>query len=112
MIENHSFGTIVVHGKTYTSDIKIIGQSVIPNWRRRTGHLLAPNDIRDIFDSLPEVIVVGQGVHGLMKISDELVRYAIKRNIRLICDMNSNVITEYNQLCEQRNVCACFHLTC
>jgi len=112
MIEKFNFGTITVFGKAYTSDIKIIGGKVVPNWYRGKGHLLEPADIRDILDTNPDVLVVGKGASGMMKISDGLVGYADKNNIRLIAEDSANAVAQFNRICQRKNVCACFHLTC
>ena len=56
MIENFSFGNIVVNGITYTNDIKIIQGKVIPSWWRKKGHKVSIDDIQDIIDAGPESI--------------------------------------------------------
>ena len=40
MIESYRFGKIVINGKSYSSDVIIIGDHVKANWWRREGHRL------------------------------------------------------------------------
>jgi hypothetical protein len=56
-IDNCSFGTLVVNGKTYTDDLLIYpdGEITGPWWRKR-GHQLSMDDMRELLDSSPEVI--------------------------------------------------------
>ena len=67
MITDYSFGKIVVNGKTYKSDIKIIDGQVIAQWWRRSGHRVGVEDVTDILDAEPEVVIIGKGSPGLMK---------------------------------------------
>ena len=112
MIENYRFGAITISGKIYTNDIKIIENRVIPNWRRGRGHLLEPGDIRDILDTNPKIVIVGKGASGMMKISDAVLEFAENKGMRLVAKNTGEAVNEYNEICNNRKVCACFHLTC
>jgi len=48
MIESYKFGKIVVNGKSYSSDVIIIGNYVKADWWRKEGHCLHIEDLRDI----------------------------------------------------------------
>lgn len=72
MIEQFSFGKIIVNGVSYTSDIKIIQGKVIPEWWRKIGHRVDVDDIKDILKSKPDILVIGKGKPGLMKSSRSL----------------------------------------
>ena len=64
-IGHYKFGEIEVDSKRRTSDIKIIGDSVISDWWRAQGHELASSDIEDILSESPEIIVVGMGIRDV-----------------------------------------------
>ena len=68
-IEAYAFGTITVDGRTYTRDLKIIAGRVVPDWWRKEGHNLLPEDIEDVIEAKPGVLVVGTGHDGMMRIS-------------------------------------------
>ena len=82
MIENYVFGKIVVAGTIYTSNIKIVQGEVVPDWWRRRGHLVEKNDVEDIMAAKPNVLVIGKGEPGLMKISTPLRELLFKRVYR------------------------------
>lgn len=112
MIEHYRFGSMTVSGETHTRDIKIISGRVIPNWRRRSGHMLDTRDISDILDSNPDILIVGTGAFGMMRISESMAGHAEASAIRVIAAKTAVAVAEYNRLCANPGVCACFHLTC
>ncbi len=85
MIESYVSGSSMrVAGKTYTTDLKIIGDTVKGNWWRREGHRLLLDDIVDILDSGPDLLVVGTGYAGNLDIPANLRRDLAERGIRLL----------------------------
>ena len=113
MIESFSFGNIVVNGITYTNDIKIIQGKVIPTWWRKKGHQVNIDDIQDIIDAGPDILVLGKGKPGMMKSTPSLCEFLKQNHIDLIEEKTSKAVTTFNRLFKQgKNVCAGFHLTC
>lgn len=113
MITEFSFGKIVVNGKTYKNDIKIIGGRVISEWWRKSGHRVEVEDITDILEAEPEVVVIGKGSPGLLKSTASLRDYLAANHIELIEKKTSKAIDEFNGLLEQgRKVAAGFHISC
>jgi hypothetical protein len=113
MIEHFSFGSIIVNGITYTNDIKIIQGSVIPTWWRKSGHRVDVEDVRDIIDAKPSILVLGKGKPGLMKSTPSLCEFLKQNDIELIEERTSKAIKTFNRLFKQgKKVCAGFHLTC
>ena len=113
MIERFSFGSIVINGIRFTGDLKIVRGRVVPNWWRKSGHQVAIEDVTDILESKPEIIVLGKGEPGLMKSSRALRDYVNEQNIELIEEKTSKAVMTFNRLFgERRNVAAGFHLSC
>ena len=112
-IERCSFGTLVIDGKTYTDDLIILpdGKILKPWWRKR-GHQLTMDDLRDLIDSSPEVIVAGTGVSGNMKPENYLAKDLSRLAIELIAKPNAKAIDVFNKMGPEKRVGACFHLTC
>jgi hypothetical protein len=113
MIETYAFGHIVINGIRYTSDIKIVQGKVLSNWWRKSGHKIVVEDILDILDSEPDILVFGRGEPGLMKSSQSLREFLNSKNIELIEVKTTEAVQTFNRLFKEgRNVSAGFHLSC
>lgn len=113
MIDQYSFGTITIQNKTYTSDLKIINGHVPPDWWRKSGHSVGIDDIQDILNAEPDVIVIGSGSSGLMKIGEQLRERCKFDGIEIIAEPTSKAIETFNQMvADGGNVAGGFHLTC
>ena len=113
MITEFSFGRIVVNGKTYTNDIKIINGQVIPEWWRKSGHRVVAEDMTDVLAAEPEVVVIGKGSPGLLKSTASLKDHLAANRIELIEKKTSKAIEVFNGLFQQgRKVAAGFHISC
>ncbi|MGA2403547.1 MAG: MTH938/NDUFAF3 family protein [Syntrophobacteraceae bacterium] len=112
-IGNYQFGEIEVDGKRYTGDIKIIAGSVISSWWRAEGHALAVSDIEDILFEAPEILVVGTGMPGRMKVRDELRERLAATGVSLIDEPTPRAVATFNRLNKSgKKVAGAFHLTC
>jgi hypothetical protein len=112
-IEEFSFGRIVVDGVAYTSDIKIIGAKVIAGWWRKNGHTVEIEDIQEIRDAPPEVLVIGKGEPGLMKTSASLRKLLKSNEIELIEEKTVEAVQTFNRLSQAgQAVSAGFHVGC
>jgi len=76
MIDSYHFGEIVIDGKKYSSDVLIFPDRVRDDWWRKTGHELCLEDIAVVMTENPEVLVVGSGDSGLMKVLPEVEQAA------------------------------------
>ena len=113
MIEAYSFGRMTIKGVTYGNEPLIIHGKVRRDWRRKTGHLVDIDDAREILSSDPDVVVLGKGESGMMKIDPSLREMLEKRGVELIEENTARAIHVFNRLWqEDRNVSAGFHLTC
>ncbi len=112
-IEGFSFGSIVINGKTYTTDLIIYPDGhVVDSWRRKTGHRLSGDDIGKLIESEPEAIIAGTGVSGLVEPEKGLEKMLSEKGIEFIQAPNQKAMELYNELISKKRVGACFHLTC
>ncbi len=111
-IDSYHFGQIVISGKKYTSDIIIFPDRVQGNWWRRAGHELSLEDIAEVTTESPEVLVVGTGDSGLMKVLPEVEQSLKAGGIKLIAEPTDKACNTYNQLCHSQRVVAALHITC
>ncbi len=114
VIEEYHFGRIKINGVIYRSDIKITSAGVILHeWWRKKGHIVEIEDIEDILEDIPDVLVIGKGKPGLMKTSQQLKRYLEKQHITLVEEASSKAVKVVNKLfADKVKFAAGFHLTC
>ncbi|MEN6441481.1 MAG: MTH938/NDUFAF3 family protein [Syntrophobacter sp.] len=113
MIDSYRFGQIVVRGKRYSGDIKIVMGEVVSGWRRKEGHVLQASDIDDILSTTPEILVVGMGEPGNMRVSDDLRRHLPGSGLVLVEEPTSRAVKTFNEFFRSgRKVAGAFHLTC
>lgn len=72
-IESYSFGNIVIDEEEYTNDVIVFPNGVKDNWWRKEGHSLHPDDIEDVIDRDPDVLVVGTGAYGRVSIPSDTI---------------------------------------
>jgi len=113
MIESYRFGEIRVDGVRYTSDLIILPSGVKPNWWRREGHRLSLEDLEEVLREKPEILVIGTGYSGLMRVPKELIEHLRAEGIEVMVQRTGEAWKTYNQLSrEGRRVAAALHLTC
>lgn len=113
VIEDYGFGHMVIDGRKYTADLKIIFDRVVSNWWRREGHKLHLEDITDIVDAKPEVVVVGTGAFGFMKVPKEVIDFLEAKGIGVVVEKTKDAVRKFNDLKEKGlRVAGAFHLTC
>lgn len=112
-IDSYSFGKISVNGMAYGSDLIIYPDRVDDKWWRKEGHLLQREDLIGVFPLKPAVLIVGQGLPGLMKVDAKVVDYCRENGIELITLPTSQAAQKYNEIKEKEPlVIAALHLTC
>lgn len=110
MINSYEFGKILINGKTYTSDV-IIFSNRIKNWWRKNGHEVCIDDIKDIIDKKPDVLIIGTGHSGIVKILPEVKSRLREEKIELIEKPTREACEIFNKM-SNKNVIAALHLTC
>jgi hypothetical protein len=111
-IEAYQFGSITISGETHTRDLIICPDGIRTNWWRREGHSLHPEDLEAVIDLDPDVLIVGCGRDGRLRVPDETRRWISQRGIELIELPTREACDRYNELAGQSRVIAGLHLTC
>lgn len=113
-IDAYTFGSMVIDGTSYTSDLIIYPDRVEPDWWRQQGHFLSGDDIAFALKTAkPDHIVVGTGKFGMMKIDRDLIGQLSASRITLHAAATKRAVEIYNRLArEKKNVLGTFHLTC
>ncbi len=111
MIESYDFGRMNVDGETHTNDLKIFPETVKGEWWRDEGHLLQLQDIEDVLEYEPDLLIIGQGAQGRMEIDSEVREELESRGIDFIAKKTSEAVQAYNEKIGE-GVVGIFHLTC
>lgn len=113
MIETSSFGAITVAGIVYTKDLLLFPDRVVPGWWRREGHVLVIEDLEEVLAFNPEIVVVGTGVFGALKVSGEVFSALEGREIQVDVSRTGKAVGRFNELIDKGcRVAGAFHLTC
>lgn len=123
MIESYEFGAIVINDKRYTSDIIVLPERVIDGWWRKEGHRLHVEDLEEILEHepKPEVLVVGTGFYGFVKISLKVENTLKSHGIKLVAQPTGEATQTFNELLQnhlsidkskRKVIAGAFHLTC
>lgn len=112
-ITAYKFGGMEIDGKPYSQDVIILRDRIIASWWRKEGHLLQPEDMSEIIHDRPEILVVGQGAFGEMKISDGAKALLKENGIELAHSNTEPACRIYNEYkAAGKKVAGAFHLTC
>lgn len=116
MISSFSFGQMVIGGDQYAADLIILPDlTILPNWRRKEGHVLEMADLKPILPLKPNLIIAGTGANCRMKMAPGLSKALSSLGIELKALATGKAVEMFNSTITQtpdKRVSACFHLTC
>ncbi|MFZ3135969.1 MAG: MTH938/NDUFAF3 family protein, partial [Thermodesulfovibrionales bacterium] len=110
--DSYSFGNIKIDGKKFIKDLVIFPEKINSSWRIKIGHLLSEDDIAEILDYKPEILIIGTGASGLMKVDDKVKEKVRSLGIEFIIKKTSEAVSEYNRIYKDKKVACALHLTC
>ncbi len=111
-IEAYEFGRMVVDGKSYTQDLILYPDSLQDSWWRQEGHSLVPEDIPQVLERKPEVLVVGTGASGMMTIPKSTKEHLLSIGTEVVEAPTDRAVNYYNRLKSKKHTVGAFHLTC
>jgi hypothetical protein len=112
-INSYSFGSMNIDGKHYSSDLIIYPDGKInSSWWRKRGHNLCVKDLDRTVGVKPEIVVIGTGANGLMKIGKETIEYLEENGIQVYFNSTGEAVKNFNNLSSSNSVVGLFHLTC
>ncbi|MEM2281961.1 MAG: MTH938/NDUFAF3 family protein [Candidatus Hadarchaeales archaeon] len=111
VIESYEFGRIVIDGKVYTSDVLVFPDRVREGWWRKEGHRLDVEDLEEVLEFKPEVLVVGTGYSGCMEVPQSTKNFLEMRGIRVLEAPTKEAAELFNRMVKKRKAAA-LHLTC
>ena len=111
-INDYRFGHIVIDDQAYEQDVIILPDGVRGGWWRQEGHVLHPDDLDVVFETVPDLLVVGQGAYSRMAVTQETRQSLEDAGIELQPLDTQSACQRYNEMREQRVTAAALHLTC
>lgn len=109
-IEDYSFGRIVIDGKTYKDDVILLEENVISPWWREKGHRVLEEDLDKVLEHDPEILIIGTGSSGRMKVPSELPK---SLDFEVEWHPTKRACERYNELFQKdKKIAGGFHLTC
>jgi hypothetical protein len=111
-LRDYRFGQITVDGRTYQKDILVYDHGVIPNWWRRQGHSLVPDDLTEVMAKEPRTLVVGCGAYGALVVPESTKAWLEEQGVELIALPTAKACSAYNDRQCEGGVVAALHLTC
>lgn len=112
-IDHYRFGHIGVAGRDYDTDLIIFPDRVHLNWRRREGHRLDLQDLANVLAETPEVLVIGTGYFGRMRVPERTLAALRNAGVEVHIAKTGAAVTEFNRLRSDRaRIAAALHLTC
>jgi hypothetical protein len=112
-IDKYNFGYISINGKEYTKDVIIFPDRVFSPWWREEGHNLSLEDLEKVIDFKPDLILIGTGAQGFMRVPRKTIEELDKLGIRTITARTGSAVNIYNkEIQNNENLVACLHLTC
>jgi hypothetical protein len=116
-IENTTFGTITIDGKTYEHDVIIRLSGEVVKRKKKlskkyygTSHLLSKDEAKFVFERGCEQIILGSGQMGNVHLSPEAEAYFAKKGCKVLLQPTPEAIHVFNRLHAKK--IGLFHVTC
>jgi len=111
-IDSYEFGHLVIDGQSYRQDLLIWPGHIKGDWWRIEAHLLQLADVAEALAANPQVLVVGTGNPGNLRVDQELARHLQEQGIDLVVKPTRAAVPVINDLAGRRRLAAALHLTC
>ena len=112
MIDRFEFGAIVIDGQTYNFDVTIFPDGAVEQWQHKDEHVLRPKDADKIISAEPEVVIIGLGTVGNLKVRPKAEKRLQQAGIEVMAYKTNKACETYRELRNQRKVAAVLHITC
>jgi hypothetical protein len=112
-IDSYSFGRMTVDGDLYQKDLIVFPDKIQSDWWRKEGHVLHLEDLKEVIDYKPGILVVGTGDSGMMQVPADTRTTIENIGIKFITENTHKAYKIFNEAVEKgEDVVGAFHLTC
>lgn len=110
-IDSAFFGSFIIDGKRYDCDVVISWKGEVHE--RKKTHEFTKAELLGVLMAEPEVVVVGTGHSGVVKVESGVEVAARLEGVELIIKQTPEAVQEYNKLARaKKKVVAVLHSTC
>lgn len=110
MIDYISLGKLLYNGKVSRSDTIVFPDRMNTKWWINKRTIIEIDDLSEVIDELPDVVVVGTGFIRLIQLSDEARRFLEDKGVTVIVDRSEQAANVYNEICKNKKAIGLFHL--
>jgi hypothetical protein len=103
-IENATFGTITIDGKTYEHDVVIRLSGEVVKRKKKlskkyygTSHMLSKDEAKFVFEKGCNQLIVGSGQMGNVRLSPEAEAYFAKKDCKVLLQPTPDAIQVFNK---------------
>lgn len=117
-ISHFEWGCYTINGQEHSPEQGVgkdilLSKEGVSAWHERKGHTLKPKMIQRALALQPEVLIIGCGVNGALKVGKKVHREAEEAGVRLVVLKTPDACREYNRLFrEGEKVVLLAHGTC
>jgi hypothetical protein len=116
-IEDTKFGSITIDGKTYEHDVilRLFGKvekrkKKLSKETHGTSHIISKDEAKFVFEDGCDVLIVGAGQEGNVRLSPEASDYFNKKRCKVLVQPTPEAIRSFNQSHDKK--IGLMHVTC
>jgi hypothetical protein len=110
-IDGTKFGEITINGKPYDSDMTVYWNGKVSF--RAKEHTLEMGEFIKVMKAGPQVVVIGTGQEGVIRIAPEVMQWAEDKGVRIYAEKTPHAAEVFNAFSSQgTRVVGIFHVTC
>lgn len=116
-IDHSEFGSITINGKIYDHDVTIDLSGHVRKRHKRlskelygTSHIVSEAEAEDIFEKDSDLLIVGTGQEGNVRLSPEAETFFEKKGCKVLLQPTQEAIKSYNRT--RGHKIALMHVTC
>jgi len=116
-IEDTTFGSITIDGKTYEHDVIIRLSGKVEKRRKKlskekygTSHIVSKEEAKFIYEQGSDLLVIGAGQEGNVRLSPEASDYFEKKGCAVTVQATPEAIQSFNE--SRRKKIGLMHVTC
>jgi hypothetical protein len=110
-IRDYRFGEVVIDGEAHARDVIVLPSRVVANWWRNEGHSLVLDDLEDVIDELPGILIIGCGASSQMRPDPKTLQALRNRGIEVEVLSTPEAVRRFAE-CDPEQSAAALHLTC